>query len=115
MHGSQPILRRSRMRRGSSDMSLTEPPTLTVGDLRSWLAPLPDDAVLVVDNQASGFAWQPSAINGPWRAQGNAGWLLRGLLARRIPKKIRGVSRERDARREPFDSHPFGVFLIRPA
>lgn len=50
-------------------MELTEPSQLTVGAIRDWLAQFPEDAIVVVDDEAAGSSRTPSAINGPWRLE----------------------------------------------
>lgn len=48
-------------------------PAPTVGALREWLTQFPDETLLMVDDEARGYAYPPASVSGPWRIQENAG------------------------------------------
>ena len=92
-------------------MSLTEPAGMTVGELRLWLATMPDNAVVVVDDESANAARRPAAINGPWRLEENDD---SSVDFWQDNEESEALYLETEAAAErPFASLPFGI-LIHP-
>ena len=43
--------------------------TLSVGELREWLARFPDDLQIVIDDDVLGHAVSPASLSGSWRVE----------------------------------------------